>query len=159
MRVGIGYDVHPFEEGRKLILGGIEIPYDKGLGGHSDADVLSHAICDALIGAIANTDIGTYFPDTDESLRNISSLILLKKVKQMVDENGYLINNIDTIIITEEPRLADYKGRIKENLADALDIDPSQINIKAKTNEKLGFIGRIEGMTAYAIVSLSGFED
>lgn len=159
MRVGIGYDVHPFEEGRKLILGGIEIPYDKGLGGHSDADVLSHAICDALIGAIASIDIGTHFPDTDESLRDISSLILLKKVKQMVEENGYLINNIDTIIITEEPRLADYKGRIKENLADALDIDPSQINIKAKTNEKLGFIGRIEGMTAYAIVSLSGFED
>ncbi|MBI5374106.1 MAG: 2-C-methyl-D-erythritol 2,4-cyclodiphosphate synthase [Candidatus Schekmanbacteria bacterium] len=158
MRIGIGYDVHPFEEGRKLILGGIEIPYDKGLGGHSDADVLSHAICDALIGAIANDDIGTHFPDTDESLRDISSLILLKKVKQMVEENGYLINNIDTIIVTEEPRLADYKGRIRENLADALDIDPSQINIKAKTNEKLGFIGRIEGMTAYAIVSLSTFE-
>jgi len=154
MRFGIGYDVHPFVEGRKLILAGIDIPYEKGLDGHSDADVLSHAICDAMLGAAGAGDIGMYFPDTDEQYKDISSLILIKRVKQLVEKKGFSINNIDTVIIAQEPRLADYRERMLENLSYALDIPQSNLNIKATTPEKLGSLGRIEGMAVYAIVSL-----
>ena len=154
MRFGIGYDVHPFEEGRKLVLAGIEIPYEKGLSGHSDADVLSHAICDAMLGAAGQEDIGVHFPDNDEKYKNISSLILIKKVKEIVEKKGFIINNIDTVIITQEPRLADYRARMRENLANALDIPQSRLNIKATTPERLGSFGRGEGMAVYAIVSL-----
>lgn len=157
MKLGIGNDVHPFEEGRKLVIAGIEIPHDVGLGGHSDADVLSHAICDALLGAIAAGDIGEHFPDTDEELENISSLIILKKVKQLVDENGFFIENIDATIIAEEPNFSDYKARMAQNLSEVLEIEPHQISIKAKTNEKMGFLGRKEGMAAIAVVLLSTF--
>jgi len=156
MRFGIGYDVHPFEEGRKLILAGIEIPHEKGLGGHSDADVLSHAICDAMLGAAGEGDIGLHFPDSDEKYRNISSLILIKKVKEIIEQRGFTINNIDTVIITQEPKLADYRSRMKENLANVLEIPPSKLNIKATTPEKLGSFGRGEGMAVYAVVSLEG---
>ena len=154
MRFGIGYDVHPFEEGRRLILAGIEIPYKKGLGGHSDADVLSHAICDAMLGAAGEDDIGVHFPDNDEKYKNISSLILIKKVKEIVGKKSFTINNIDTVIIAQEPKISDYRLRMKENLADALNISPSRLNIKATTPEKLGSFGRCEGMAVYAIVSL-----
>ena len=156
MRFGIGYDVHPFEEGRKLVLAGIEIPYEKGLSGHSDADVLSHAICDAMLGAAGQEDIGVHFPDNDEKYKNISSLILIKKVKEIVEKKGFIINNIDTVIITQEPRLADYRARMRENLANALDIPQSRLNIKATTPERLGSFGRGEGMAVYAVVSLEG---
>lgn len=158
MRFGIGYDVHPFEEGRKLVLAGIEIPYEKGLSGHSDADVLSHAICDAMLGAAGQEDIGVHFPDNDEKYKNISSLILIKKVKEIVEKKGFIINNIDTVIITQEPRLADYRARMRENLANALDIPQSRLNIKATTPERLGSFGRGEGMAVYAVVSLEGIE-
>ncbi|OGL39788.1 MAG: 2-C-methyl-D-erythritol 2,4-cyclodiphosphate synthase [Candidatus Schekmanbacteria bacterium RIFCSPHIGHO2_02_FULL_38_11] len=158
MRFGIGYDVHPFEEGRKLVLAGIEIPYEKGLSGHSDADVLSHAICDAMLGAAGQEDIGVHFPDNDEKYKNISSLILIKKVKEIVEKKGFIINNIDTVIITQEPRLADYRARMRENLANALDIPQSRLNIKATTPERLGSFGRGEGMAVYAVVSLEGME-
>ena len=154
MRFGIGYDVHPFVEGRKLILAGIDIPYEKGLDGHSDADVLSHAICDAMLGAAGAGDIGMYFPDTDEQYKDISSLILIKRVKQLIGKKGFSINNIDTVIIAQEPRLADYRERMLENLSYALDIPQSNLNIKATTPEKLGSFGRVEGMAVYAIVSL-----
>lgn len=154
MRFGIGYDVHSFEEGRRLVLAGIEIPYKKGLGGHSDADVLSHAICDAMLGAAGEDDIGIHFPDNDEKYKNISSLILIKKVKEIVEKKGFTINNIDTVIITQEPRLLDYRSRMRENLAIALEISPLKLNIKATTPEKLGSLGRGEGMAVYAIVSL-----
>ena len=158
MRFGIGYDVHPFEEGRKLVLAGIEIPYEKGLSGHSDADVLSHAICDAMLGAAGQEDIGVHFPDNDEKYKNISGLILIKKVKEIVEKKGFIINNIDTVIITQEPRLADYRARMRENLANALDIPQSRLNIKATTPERLGSFGRGEGMAVYAVVSLEGME-
>ena len=154
MRFGIGYDVHPFVEGRKLVLGGTEIPYEKGLEGHSDADVLSHAICDAMLGAAGAGDIGIYFPDTDEKYKDISSLILIKKVKQLIEGKGFSINNIDTVIIAQEPKLSDYRERMQKNLAFALEIPQSKLNIKATTPEKLGSLGRIEGMAVYAIVSL-----
>ena len=157
MRIGIGYDVHPFEEGRRLIIAGIEIPHDTGLGGHSDADVLSHAICDSLLGALGAGDIGEHFPDTDEELENISSLLLLKKVKQFVDENGFFIENIDTTIIAEEPNFSDYKVRMAQNLSEVLEIEPHQISVKAKTNEKMGFIGRKEGIATIAVALLSTF--
>ena len=157
MRIGIGTDVHPFEEGRRLIIAGIEIPYDLGLGGHSDADVLSNAICDALLGAISAGDIGEHFPDTDDEIEGISSLIILKKVKELVDKDGFFIENIDATIIAEEPNFSDYKERMQQNLANILDLEPHQVSIKAKTNEKMGFLGRKEGMAAIAVALLSTF--
>ncbi|RMF92300.1 MAG: 2-C-methyl-D-erythritol 2,4-cyclodiphosphate synthase [Candidatus Schekmanbacteria bacterium] len=157
MRIGIGNDVHPFEEGRRLVIAGIEIPYERGLGGHSDADVLSHAICDALIGALGEGDIGEHFPDTDDEYENISSLVLLKKVKELIDNNGFFIENIDATIIAEEPNFSDYKDRMEQNLSEVLEIEPHQINIKAKTNEKMGFIGRKEGVAAIAVALINTF--
>ncbi len=152
MRVGIGYDVHRLVEGRRLILGGVEIPFEKGLLGHSDGDVLLHAICDALLGAAGKGDIGRHFPDTNPEYKDISSLVLLEKVKGLIKE--YRINNIDSIIVAQEPKLAPYLEKMKENIAGVLKIDKDKINIKATTTEKLGSIGRGEGIAAYAMVSL-----
>ncbi len=152
MRVGIGYDVHKLVEGRKLILGGVEVPFEKGLLGHSDGDVLLHAICDALLGAVGKGDIGQHFPDADPEYKDISSLILLEKVKGLIKE--YRINNIDSIVIAQEPKLTPYLEKMKENIAKVLKIDKDKINIKATTTEKLGPMGRGEGIAAYAMVSL-----
>jgi len=152
MRIGIGYDVHRLVKGRRLILGGVEVPFGRGLLGHSDGDVLLHAICDALLGAVGKGDIGQHFPDTNPEYKDISSLVLLEKVKGLIKE--YRINNIDSIIVAQEPKLAWYLEKMKENIAKVLKIDKSKINIKATTTEKLGPMGRGEGIAAYAIVSL-----
>ena len=152
MRVGIGYDVHKLVEGRKLVLGGVEIPFEKGLFGHSDGDVLLHAICDALLGAAGKGDIGQHFPDTNIEYKDILSLILLEKVKGLIKE--YRINNIDSIVIAQEPKLASHLSKMRENIAQVLEIDKDKINIKATTTEKLGPMGRGEGIAAYAMVSL-----
>jgi len=152
MRVGIGYDVHRLVEGRRLILGGMEVPFGRGLLGHSDGDVLLHAICDALLGAAGKGDIGQHFPDTSPEYKDISSLVLLEKVKGLIKE--YRINNIDSIVIAQEPKLAPYLSKMKENIAKVVKIDKSKINIKATTTEKVGSIGRGEGIAAYAMVSL-----
>ena len=151
MRIGIGYDVHILTEGRKLIIGGVDIPYEKGLLGHSDADVLIHAIADALLGAAALGDIGKHFPDSDEKFRGISSLVILSEVSDLLGQAGYKIVNIDSIIIAEKPKMMPYISQMKENLADALKIHSSQIGIKATTTEGLGFTGRKEGIAAQAV--------
>lgn len=153
-RVGNGYDVHRLAEGRKLILGGVEIPYEKGLLGHSDADVLVHSIMDALLGACGEADIGKHFPDNDMSYKDISSLILLKKVKDIVDSKGYGILNIDSIITAEKPKLSPYIDKMKANIAEALQLDMDCIGIKATTSEGLGFAGRGEGIAAYAVAAI-----
>lgn len=148
MRVGIGYDVHKLVEGRKLIIGGVEIPYSLGLLGHSDADVLLHAIMDALLGAAALYDIGKHFPDNDDSYKNISSIILLEKVNEMLIKNNYEIENIDSIIIAEKPKMSPYIDTMRENISKALNISIDKINVKATTEEGLGFTGKKEGMAA-----------
>ncbi len=157
MRIGIGYDVHRLGSGRKLIIGGVDIPYHQGLIGHSDADVLTHAICDALLGAAALGDIGRHFPDSDDKYLNISSLILLKEVGQKLQELAYFIHNIDSVIIAEKPKLAPYIPQMCQNIAESLNISLDKINIKATTTEELGFTGRGEGMSAKAIVLLGSF--
>ena len=149
-RVGSGYDVHPLVSGRKLILGGVEIPYEKGLDGHSDADVLVHAVMDALLGAAGLKDIGTYFPDTDAAFKNISSLILLRKVRQILIENSCRVINVDVTLLAQQPKIKPYVAQMTANLADALQIDPSAVCVKATTTEHLGFVGRQEGMAAQA---------
>ena len=154
MRIGQGYDVHRLTEGRKLILGGVDIPYDKGLHGHSDADVLSHAIMDALLGAAALGDIGTHFPDTDERYRGISSVRLLAYVDQLLEENGYSVGNIDATIIAQRPKMAPYIPKIRENIANTLGIELNQVNIKATTEEGLGFTGSGDGISAQAVCIL-----
>jgi 2-C-methyl-D-erythritol 2,4-cyclodiphosphate synthase len=155
-RIGMGYDIHRLVEGRKLILGGLDIPYKKGLLGHSDADVLTHAICDALLGALGEGDIGEHFPDTDPRYKQISSLILLKDVKKLVDRHGYSIVNVDTTVIAEQPNLKPFKPKMCVLLAEALGISPEVISIKAKTQEGLGFgLHGEEAMVAHAIVLLS----
>lgn len=154
MRVGFGYDVHRLVEGRKLILGGITIPYEKGLLGHSDADVLTHAIMDALLGAAALGDIGAHFPDTDENYKDADSIMLLKKVKELIEEQLLFINNIDATIIAQAPKLLPYIGEMKDVIIEALGIEKNQLNIKATTEEGLGFTGTKEGIKATAIVSL-----
>jgi 2-C-methyl-D-erythritol 2,4-cyclodiphosphate synthase len=151
MRVGFGYDVHPMVEGRPLILGGIKIPYLYGLQGHSDADVLLHAISDALLGAIAEGDIGRHFPDTDPQYKNIRSTILLKKVMTRVREKGAHILNIDATILAQKPKLSDHIPRMVKEMADVLEIEMGRINVKATTSEGLGFAGRGEGIAAYAV--------
>ncbi|KHO61959.1 2-C-methyl-D-erythritol 2,4-cyclodiphosphate synthase [Thermoanaerobacter sp. YS13] len=153
VRVGLGYDVHKFENGRKLILGGIEIPYDKGLAGHSDADVLIHALIDAILGAAGLGDIGEHFPDTEITYKNIDSSLLLKKVLAIIG-NKFRLNNVDCIIIAQRPKLSPYKEQIRIKLSELLKIEKERINVKAKTEEGLGFTGRQEGIKAYAIVSL-----
>lgn len=156
MRVGMGYDVHRLVEGRDLILGGVKIEHSLGLLGHSDADVLIHAIMDALLGAAALGDIGKHFPDTDEKYKGISSMKLLEHVKELIEEEGYVIENIDATIIVQRPKLRPYMEEMEENIAKVLKIEKNQINLKATTEEKLGFTGREEGIAAQAICSLTG---
>jgi len=151
-RTGIGYDVHAFSDNRKLIIGGIEIPHHKGLAGHSDADVLLHAITDALLGALALGDIGKHFPDTDEQFKDVDSAILLKKTYQLIKEKGYKIGNIDSVVVLQKPKLAEYIPQIQEKISSILEADVDQISIKATTTEGLGFIGREEGISAFASV-------
>jgi len=154
MRIGIGYDVHKLVEDRKLILGGVEIPFNKGLLGHSDADVLLHAIKDALLGAIGAGDIGRHFPDTDNKYKGISSLFLLKEVGEMLTNKKYRVNNIDAVIIAQKPKMAPYIAQMTENIAKTLKIDADQVNVKATTTEGLGFIGREEGIAAQVVASV-----
>ena len=151
MRVGMGYDVHRLVEGRDLIIGGVKIPYEKGLLGHSDADVLLHAIMDALLGATALGDIGKLFPDTDPEYKGISSILLLEKVSELLRENGYKVSNIDSIIVAQAPKMAPYKEQMRINIAKAMQIDVDRINVKATTEEGLGFTGNMEGISSYAV--------
>ncbi len=155
MRIGMGYDVHRLVEGRDLIIGGVTIPYEKGLLGHSDADVLLHAISDALLGAAALGDIGKHFPDSDPAYKGISSLILLEKVGELLDENCFLIENIDATIIAQAPKMRPYIDTMRENIAKALGIDVTQVNVKATTEEGLGFTGTGEGISSQAICMLT----
>ncbi len=155
MRVGMGYDVHKLVEGRKLIMGGVDIPYEKGLLGHSDADVLLHAIMDALLGAAALGDIGKHFPDTDDRYKGISSIELLKHVGKLLDENNYIIENIDATIIAQKPKMRPYIDEMRKNIAAALGIDAGKVNVKATTEEGLGFTGSGEGISAKAVCSLT----
>jgi len=151
MRIGIGYDVHPLVPGRRLVLGGVEIPFDKGLSGWSDADVLTHAIIDALLGAAALGDIGSHFPPGEPQYRDISSLILLKKIKDKLAENGWRVGNIDATIMAEQPKLRDFIDRMRQQLSQTLDSEISQVSVKAITSEQLGFIGRGEGIATCAV--------
>ena len=155
MRIGIGYDVHRLVTGRRLILGGTEIPFEKGLLGHSDADVLVHAVCDAILGASAMGDIGVHFPDTDPEYKNISSLKLLAATNAMAREKGFFIQNIDTIIFAEAPKIGPYRKSMQENLANTVKVDPGCINIKATTTEGLGMIGKGEGIGAMSVVLIN----
>lgn len=150
MRIGLGCDTHRLAEGRRLVLGGVEIPHDKGLLGHSDADALIHAVIDALLGAAAMGDIGTLFPDTSDKYKDISSLILLRETGERIRKAGYKIVNIDTIIIAQKPKMAPYKEKMAQTMAEALGIEPFRINVKAKTNEHMGFTGREEGIETQA---------
>ena len=155
MRIGLGCDTHRLVEGRKLILGGIEIEHSKGLLGHSDADALIHAVIDAVLGAAGLGDIGTLFPDTDAKYKDISSLVLLEEAGRRVREEGFEIVNIDTIIIAQKPKMAPYKALMAQKMAEVLQIDASRINVKAKTNENMGFTGREEGIETRAVALLN----
>ncbi len=159
MRIGTGYDVHRLVENRALIMGGVAIPYEKGLLGHSDADVLLHAVMDALLGAAALGDIGTHFPDKDPAYAGISSMVLLKKVADLLAEEHYLVSNIDVTIIAQQPKMAPYLSDMRENVANALGIAKSQVNIKATTEEGLGFTGSGEGIAAQAVCLLDSVGD
>ena len=154
MRIGIGCDAHRFVSGRKLILGGVEVPYEKGLEGHSDADVLSHAITDALLGAAGLGDIGKLFPDTDERYKGISSLLILKKVSELLKNNGYIIQNIDTVVVLQNPKIARFYDEMRANISEALGVPVEKVSIKGTTTEKMGFEGRGEGVSAQAAVLL-----
>lgn len=154
-RTGIGYDVHPFEEGRPLILGGVEIPHTRGLKGHSDADVLCHAIADAVLGAMGLPDIGFYFPPSDMSIEGICSLRILEKCAALAAEKGYTIENVDSTLIAEAPRVMKHASLMKEKLAAALGIQPDQVGVKATTNERMGFVGREEGIAAMAVACVT----
>lgn len=154
LRIGNGYDVHKLVENRKLVLGGIEIPHEKGVLGHSDGDVLIHAIMDGLLGALALGDIGQHFPDTDMAYEGIDSKILLKKVMTLIEEKGYKIINIDSIIVAQRPKLKPYLNQMREILSEILNINIDQLSIKATTEEKLGFTGSEEGIKSYAVVLL-----
>ena len=154
LRIGTGYDVHRFEKKRKLIIGGIEIPFEMGLLGHSDADVLVHAIIDSILGSMKKGDIGQLFPDNDDKFKGISSLVLLKQVKSIMDECFYKIVNIDSIIIAQKPKMKPFIKEMERNIADILEIDIENINIKATTEEELGFTGRLEGISAKAVCLL-----
>jgi 2-C-methyl-D-erythritol 2,4-cyclodiphosphate synthase len=156
MRVGIGYDIHPLVKKRKLVLGGVEIPFDRGLDGWSDADVLTHAVIDALFGAAALGDIGTHFPPGEPQYKDISSLTLLKATREKLEENGWQIVNIDATIITEEPRLAGFIDRMRRNLSQTLGIDPSQVSVKASTANSLGCVGKGKGIEACAVALIAG---
>lgn len=154
MRIGFGYDSHRLVEGRSLNLGGMEIPHERGLLGHSDADVLIHAVCDAILGAVGGGDIGRRFPDTDPEYKDISSMRLLRQVSIVAEEKGYFINNVDSTIVIEKPKLAGYLHEMIMNISDVLCISPSRVNVKAKTNEGMGFVGRSEGVVAFAVVTV-----
>jgi 2-C-methyl-D-erythritol 2,4-cyclodiphosphate synthase len=154
-RVGIGYDVHRLVEGRDLILGGIPIPHDKGLLGYSDADVLIHAIIDAILGALGKGDIGQHFPDSDPAYKDADSIMLLRQIMSLAHEEGFILNNLDASIIAQEPKLATYLGAMEERIKNVLD-EPCSVNVKATTSEGLGFCGREEGIAACAVVSLLG---
>ena len=151
MRIGHGYDVHRLVEGRKLIIGGVDIPYEKGLLGHSDADVLLHAIADAILGAIGEGDIGKHFPDTDPAYRGADSLKLLAHVGSVAERKGYRLGNLDATIVAQRPKMAPHIPRMRENIARALECSPDQVNVKATTTEELGFCGRGEGIAAHAV--------
>jgi len=155
MRIGFGYDSHRLVEGRKLILGGVDIPHINGLLGHSDADVLVHAICDAIIGAIGGGDIGGWFPDTDTAYEGVSSLKLLHLVCVRARDKGFLVNNVDSTVILEKPKLMDYINDMKLNISNALNIPVEMVNIKAKTNEGMGVLGRNEGIAAFAVAAVN----
>lgn len=159
MRIGMGYDVHRLEKGRRLILCGVEIPYEKGLLGHSDADVAVHAVMDALLGAAALGDIGRHFPDTDPQYEGISSILLLQRVGDLLEQNNYVIENIDVVIIAQRPKLLPYMQQMVKNVADALGIEETQINIKATTEEGLGFTGEGQGISAQAVCLLTPLFD
>ncbi len=154
MRIGQGFDVHNFTDNRPLILGGTTIPFSKGLAGHSDADVLIHALLDALLGAMGKEDIGSLFPDTDRAYKNVSSLLLLKNVVHLMEQEQWRLGNADIIVMAQEPKLAPYRHSMKENIAKTMQVDLSCINIKATTTEQLGFIGRKEGIASSAVVLL-----
>ena len=154
IRVGFGYDVHAFEHGRKLYLGGIEVPFERGLKGHSDADVLIHAICDALLGALSLGDIGQHFPDTDPSYKDIDSKILLKHVNEIIKNKDWRVINIDSTVVIERPKLKDHIPQMKNTLADIINLNSDQISIKATTSEKMGFVGLEDGVKALATVLL-----
>ena len=156
IRIGHGYDAHRMVDGRKLILGGVEIAFPKGLHGHSDADVLLHAVCDAILGSLSLGDIGVHFPDNDPQFKGISSLKLLERVGDMVKEKGFRVGNIDTTIVAQEPRLSGYIVQMRKNIAQTLGIDTEKINIKATTTEGLGFIGKGEGIAAHAVAVVEG---
>ncbi|MCL6616203.1 2-C-methyl-D-erythritol 2,4-cyclodiphosphate synthase [Anoxybacillus ayderensis] len=153
-RIGQGFDVHQFAEGRPLIIGGIHIPYEKGLLGHSDADVLLHAIADACLGAIGQGDIGKHFPDTDEAYKDADSALLLHRVWSLVRQHGYTLVNVDCTIIAQKPKMAPYIANMQKRIAELLEGDVSQVNVKATTTEKLGFTGREEGIAAQAVILL-----
>jgi 2-C-methyl-D-erythritol 2,4-cyclodiphosphate synthase len=154
LRTGIGFDVHAFEEGRKLILGGIEIPHNKGLAGHSDADALLHAVTDALLGSIALGDIGTYFPDDDPRYKNADSSVFLKKASELIRNRGFYVNNIDVVVLLQQPKIAPYTQKMREKISKVLDIGSDRISIKATTTEKLGFVGREEGISVIAVATV-----
>lgn len=151
MRIGMGYDVHRLVEGRKLVLGGVTIPFEKGLLGHSDADVLIHAVCDALLGAAGLGDIGMHFPDSDPRLKDISSIIMLTKIVEMLNARGFRVINLDSTIMAEAPKISPYKETMEENIARAIEIEPEYVNIKGTTFESLGMIGKGEGIAAICV--------
>ncbi len=158
-RIGFGYDVHRLVKGRALIIGGCQIPHERGLLGHSDADVLTHAIIDAILGALAKGDIGKHFPDTDPAYEGADSLLLLERVMKSVREDGYRVNNVDSTVVAQEPKLAPHIEEMKRNIAGVLELQSGQVSIKASTTEGLGPAGRREGIEAYAVVSLIGGND
>ena len=155
-RIGMGYDVHPFVEGRPLVLGGVRIPDHQGLAGHSDADCLVHAVCDALLGAVSEGDLGRHFPDTDPQYKDVESLLLLKKVNEKVNQKGFRIANIDATIVAQTPQLAPYRTQMEERIAASLGIEKGRVNVKATSTEGLGFTGRGEGIAAYVVVLVEG---
>ena len=159
MRIGTGYDVHKLAEGRRLIIGGVDIPYEKGLLGHSDADVLVHAIMDALLGAAALGDIGKHFPDTDEKYKGADSLMLMREVRRILEENGFGIVNVDSTIIAQAPKMKPYIEQMRQNIADALQVDVSCVSVKATTEERLGFTGRGEGISAQAVCLITAIKN
>lgn len=159
MRVGLGYDVHKFESGRPLIIGGVRIPYEAGLAGHSDADVLTHAVMDALLGAAGLGDIGEHFPDTDPAYRGADSIKLLSHVADLLDEHFFVVENLDCIIVAQAPKMSPYKEEMRKNIADALGIEPDRINIKATTEEGLGFTGEKLGISSKVICLIEKMDD
>lgn len=159
MRIGHGYDVHRLTEGRRLVIGGVEIPWERGLLGHSDADVLLHAVTDALLGAAGLGDIGRHFPDSDPAYEGADSFLLLKKARGLLDEKGYAVQNVDCTVIAQRPKLAPYIAAMRDRIAEVLSLEPERVNVKATTEEHLGFTGREEGISAHAVCLIYEKED